>query len=294
MLAGAAAAGRPRDVGRELPGRARGRQARHGLARVPGRARRLARCRRAAQGQSPRRSPTAPDGARRSSTTAAAPPCSAATPWRRRRPAPTPCSTPWPTGRHADLASATLQLRPGRLVAQMAQPKGGPPPFALAGPEAVWYTAGARAPAAARPEGARRPRWSPSRPAGRVRAVVRHEPVTAWVARTPAGQDGVYEQLDGGRADRALPRDAAGRAPDGAGAAGRRPRRGRRPAQRGRGAHGERAARDARRAAAGRCSWPRRPRPRGRPTAPRSRASARAWRSGGASAPSAGSPTRSS
>ena len=31
---GAAAAGRPRDVGRELPGRARGRQARHRLARV--------------------------------------------------------------------------------------------------------------------------------------------------------------------------------------------------------------------------------------------------------------------
>ena len=35
---------------------------------------------------------------------------------------------------------------------------------------------------------------------GSVRAVVRHEPVTAWVARTSAGQDGVYEQLDGGRA----------------------------------------------------------------------------------------------
>jgi hypothetical protein len=33
-----------------------------------------------------------------------------------------------------------------------------------------------------------------------VRGVVRREPVTAWLARSAAGQDAVYEQLDGGRA----------------------------------------------------------------------------------------------
>lgn len=102
-------------------------------------------------------------------------------------------------GRHADLASATLQPRPGRLVAQMVQPKGGPPPFALAGPEAVWYTAGH---VRRRPPDLKDPATTlvavPI--GGSVRAVVRHEPVTAWVARTSGGQDGVYEQLDGGRA----------------------------------------------------------------------------------------------
>ena len=107
-------------------------------------------------------------------------------------------STPCADGQHADLASATLQPRPGRLVAQMVQPKGGPPPFALAGPEAVWYTAGH---VRRRPPDLKEPATTlvavPI--GGSVRAVVRHEPVTAWVARTTAGQDGVYEQLDGGR-----------------------------------------------------------------------------------------------
>ena len=32
-----------------------------------------------------------------------------------------------------------------------------------------------------------------------MRAVVRREPVTAWLARSGAGQDAVFEQLDGGR-----------------------------------------------------------------------------------------------
>ncbi len=36
-------------------------------------------------------------------------------------------------------------------------------------------------------------------PGGTLRAVVRHEPVTAWLSRAAAGQDAVYEQLDGGR-----------------------------------------------------------------------------------------------
>jgi hypothetical protein len=102
-------------------------------------------------------------------------------------------------GRHADLAAATLERRPSRLVAQMTQPPGGgPPPFALAGPAAVWYTAGtvrerppdlkgAASTLVAGPAG------------GAVRAVVRREPVTAWIARTGAGQDAVYEELDGGR-----------------------------------------------------------------------------------------------
>jgi hypothetical protein len=35
---------------------------------------------------------------------------------------------------------------------------------------------------------------------GTVHAVVRREPVTAWLARSAAGRDAVYEQLDGGRA----------------------------------------------------------------------------------------------
>ncbi|MDX6631178.1 MAG: hypothetical protein QOH00_3424 [Gaiellales bacterium] len=102
-------------------------------------------------------------------------------------------------GRHADLAAATLQRRPSRLVAQMTSPAGGgPPPFALAGPAAVWYTAGA---IRQRPpnlkEAASTLVGAPA--GGTVRAVVRHEPVTAWIARSRAGQDTVYEQLDGGR-----------------------------------------------------------------------------------------------
>ena len=137
-------------------------------------------------------------------------------------------------GQHADLASATLQPRPGRLVAQMAQPKGGPPPFALAGPEAVWYTAGhvRRRP----PDLKERATTLVAVPiGGSVRAVVRHEPVTAWVARTSAGQDARLRAARRRTRHRALPRDAAGRAPDGARAARRGPRRRRRPEPRGRG-----------------------------------------------------------
>ena len=196
-------------------------------------------------------------------------------------------------GQHADLASATLQPRPGRLVAQMVQPKGGPPPFALAGPEAVWYTAGhvRRRP----PDLKERATTLVAVPiGGSVRAVVRHEPVTAWVARTAAGQDGVYEQLDGGRAT-VLYRETR----PGVHLTALAPLDGGRVAvvalsRAGGAITGERAARDARRAAAagarvlgslaGRCG----------PTAPQSRASARAWPSGGASAPIAGSPIRSS
>lgn len=102
-------------------------------------------------------------------------------------------------GRHADIASTSLRRRPSRLVAQLAQTSATPPPYALAGPEAVWASAGAlrmrppdlTAPAAtlvAAPAG------------GTIRAVVRREPVTAWIARSAAGQDTVFEQLDGGRA----------------------------------------------------------------------------------------------
>jgi hypothetical protein len=102
-------------------------------------------------------------------------------------------------GRHADLAAATMKLQPSRLVAQMTPPAGGaPPPFALAGPAVVWYTGGVvrqRPPdlkaAASTLVGA---------PAGgKVRFVARHEPVTAWIARSSTGQDTVYEELDGGR-----------------------------------------------------------------------------------------------
>ena len=154
-------------------------------------------------------------------------------------------------GQHADLASATLQPRPGRLVAQMVQPKGGPPPFALAGPEAVWYTAGhvRRRP----PDLKERATTLVAVPiGGSVRAVVRHEPVTAWVARTSAGQDAVFEQLDGGRPPPALPRDAAGRAADLSGATRRRPRRRRGSPHGGRRAdRGECAVADARSRAAG-------------------------------------------
>jgi hypothetical protein len=102
-------------------------------------------------------------------------------------------------GHHADLASATLAVRPSRLVAQMTQPQSGPPPFALAGPAAVWFTAGR---VRERPPDLNAPASTlVGAPAGgTVHAVVRHEPVTAWLARNAVGQDAVYEQLDGGRA----------------------------------------------------------------------------------------------
>ena len=47
-------------------------------------------------------------------------------------------------GRHADLAAASLRAprRAGSSRSSLRRP-GGPPPYALAGPEAVWYTAGA-------------------------------------------------------------------------------------------------------------------------------------------------------
>jgi hypothetical protein len=102
-------------------------------------------------------------------------------------------------GRHADIASASLRRRPSRLVAQLAQTSATPPPYALAGPEAVWASGGGlrmrppdlTGPAATLVAG----------PAGgALRAVARREPVTAWIARDAAGQDTVYEQLDGGRA----------------------------------------------------------------------------------------------
>jgi hypothetical protein len=100
-------------------------------------------------------------------------------------------------GRHIDLAASTLQLRPARLVTQF---RAAPtlPPYALAGPEAVWYAAGL---VRARPPDIKQPAHTlVAAPAGgAVRAVVRREPVTAWLARNAAGQDGVYEQIDGGR-----------------------------------------------------------------------------------------------
>lgn len=101
-------------------------------------------------------------------------------------------------GRHADLAAATLQFRPGRLVAQMRQRVTGPPPFALAGPAAVWYASGR---VRERPPDLSRPAATlvAAPPGGAMRAVARREPVTAWLSRTGAGQDAVYEQLDGGR-----------------------------------------------------------------------------------------------
>ena len=66
---------------------------------------------------------------------------------------------------------------------------------------------------APRPSGTRPARCVPDRPGltepartlvtapsgGTVHGVVRREPVTAWLARSAAGQDAVYEQLDGGR-----------------------------------------------------------------------------------------------
>jgi hypothetical protein len=102
-------------------------------------------------------------------------------------------------GQHADIASVSLQRRPSRLVAQMAPPKGGAlPPYALAGPEAVWSGPGALR---ARPPDISAPASTlvADPLGGEVRAVARREPVTAWLARTPGGQDAVYEQLDGGR-----------------------------------------------------------------------------------------------
>jgi hypothetical protein len=102
-------------------------------------------------------------------------------------------------GRHADLAAATMKLAPSRLVSQMRPPaSGAPPPFAFAGPAAVWYTGGR---VRERPPDLRTAASTlvGAPPGGAVRAVVRHEPVTAWIARSPAGQDTVYEQLDGGR-----------------------------------------------------------------------------------------------
>jgi hypothetical protein len=102
-------------------------------------------------------------------------------------------------GQHANIAAASLQRRPSRLVAQMAQPAGGvPPPYTLAGPEAVWYTASAlreRPPDISAP--ARTLIAAPT--GGPVRAVARREPVTAWIGRTVAGKDALFEQLDGGR-----------------------------------------------------------------------------------------------
>lgn len=102
-------------------------------------------------------------------------------------------------GQHANIASASLLRRPSRLVAQMAQPAGGvPPPYTLAGPEAVWYTASAlreRPPDISEP--ARTLIDAPT--GGPVRAVARREPVTAWLGRTATGRDAVFEQLDGGR-----------------------------------------------------------------------------------------------
>jgi hypothetical protein len=99
--------------------------------------------------------------------------------------------------RHTDLAASTLQIRPARLVTQF---RASPllPPYALAGPEAVW-AAGGRI--RARPPDIKAPAHTlVAAPAGgTVRAVVRREPVTAWLARNAAGQDGVYEQIDGGR-----------------------------------------------------------------------------------------------
>ena len=102
-------------------------------------------------------------------------------------------------GRHADIASASLRKTPSRLVAQFAQTSGAPPPYALAGPEAVWASAGGLR---MRPPDLSAPATGlVAAPAGgTVRAVARREPVTAWIARSAAGRDTVYEQLDGGSA----------------------------------------------------------------------------------------------
>lgn len=100
-------------------------------------------------------------------------------------------------GRHTDLASGTLQRQPARLVTQLAA-AAGQLPYSLAGPDAVWSAPGAlRARPPELTEPARTLVTAP--PGGTVLAVVRREPVTAWLARSTAGQDVVYEQLDGGR-----------------------------------------------------------------------------------------------
>ena len=177
----APATGRPRDVGRELPRRAGRRPPRHGLAGVPRRARDLARRRRAPARRPPRDREPRRARACRSSTTAAA---------RIQQPCDT-VAAPFAgadtvlyavaDGEHANLASASLQRRPSRLVAQMAQPAGGaPPPYTLAGPEAVWYTASALR---ARPPDISAPARTliDAPTGGPVRAVARREPVTAWL-----------------------------------------------------------------------------------------------------------------
>jgi hypothetical protein len=100
-------------------------------------------------------------------------------------------------GRHIDLASASLERAPSRLVAQLPL-AASPPPYALAGPEAVWYATGVLR---SRPPNLTEAAHTlVASPPGTVRAVVRREPVTAWLARSAAGQDAVFEQLDGGRA----------------------------------------------------------------------------------------------
>ena len=101
-------------------------------------------------------------------------------------------------GRHEDIASASLERRPSRLVAQLAQTSGGPPAYALAGREAIWS---ARSALRARPPDltAAAATLVSAPPGGTVRAIARREPVTIWIARSASGQDALYEQLDGGR-----------------------------------------------------------------------------------------------
>jgi hypothetical protein len=101
-------------------------------------------------------------------------------------------------GRHADIASASLKRRPSRLVAQLKQTSGSPPPYTLAGPEAVWSAPGALR---MRPPdlSAKAVTAVAAPPGGTVHAIARREPVTAWIARSTSGQDTLYEQLDGGR-----------------------------------------------------------------------------------------------
>ena len=101
-------------------------------------------------------------------------------------------------GQHADIASATLQRRPSRLVAQLAHSPAGPPPYALAGPEAVWFTGGVLR--TRPPDISAATRTLVAAPVGgTVTAVARREPVTAWIARSANGQQALYESLDGGR-----------------------------------------------------------------------------------------------
>ena len=138
---GASAAGRPRDVGRELSrAPAAGRRVTAWLEFPAARAD-LARRRRAPPRRPPRdrRSRRAPR--RRSSTTAAAPPRSRATASPRRSPATSPSSTRSPTAGTPTSASghASAPAAPARRADGAAR-RGAPPPYALAGPEAVWYT----------------------------------------------------------------------------------------------------------------------------------------------------------